>query len=209
MAASSRKGGPKFANELLVNLFHAGDSRRFYMIVQNQQKMIYLLLQRKSTSHKKHSSHHSPANELINTKAFDIRTHSRIMMSNAAHIVAITVNEDFTKMLMTCSDRVLILYRIDFDTAGVFEELDKFADVINKKRWINTAFVRLEETTRIVNDNGVGLAVDRAEPFTTDCIGLVGQSHNYANSSCEIFLGSSGENGANEIKFFNSEDCSG
>ncbi len=33
MAGSSRKGGPKFANELLVNLFHAGDSRRFYMIV--------------------------------------------------------------------------------------------------------------------------------------------------------------------------------
>jgi len=28
----------------------------------------------------------------------------------------------------------------------------------------------------------------------------------YANSSQEIFLGSSGENGAESIKFFNSED---
>lgn len=31
----------------------------------------------------------------------------------ASHIQAITVNEDFTKMLVTCSDRVLILYRIN------------------------------------------------------------------------------------------------
>ena len=131
------------------------------------------------------------------------------MTSNIAHILAVTINEDFTKMLVTCSDRVLILYKIDFEAKNVFEELERFQDVINRKRWINTAFVRLEETTRIINDEDHSLTVDRTEPFTTDCISLVGQHHNYANTSREIFLGSSGENGANEIKFFNCDDCSG
>ena len=90
-------------------------------------------------------------------------------LSSAAYIVAITVNEDFTKMLVTCSDRVLILYKINVlakHTVSkatnqrlppqIFEECDKFQDVINRKRWINTAFVKLGETTRIVDENGGG-----------------------------------------------------
>jgi len=50
----------------------------------------------------------------INEKKFIVKAIHRFEQPGAAsHIQAITVNEDFTKMLVTCSDRVLILYRIN------------------------------------------------------------------------------------------------
>ena len=40
---AQKKNGPKFANEIVLNLFHPDDPQRFYLVVNNTNKLIYLL----------------------------------------------------------------------------------------------------------------------------------------------------------------------
>lgn len=55
--------------------------------------------------------------------------------------------------------------------------------MINKKRWINTAFIKLGETTRIVNESGPIGQENQKKLFTTDNIGLISNTGMYANSA--------------------------
>ena len=67
-------------------------------------------------------------------------------------------------MLLTSSDKVLVLYKINVLAKAtiseynqqrmpprILEELDRFQDVINRKKWLNSAFIKLGETTKIAN----------------------------------------------------------
>jgi len=53
-------------------------------------------------------------------------------------VISINTNEDFTKVLVNSSDRVMRLYLIDYKAAEngktVFKLIDGFFDVINHKR---------------------------------------------------------------------------
>lgn len=62
----------------------------------------------------------------------------------AQNVISVSANDNFTKLLFNCSDRVMRLYWIDYSalsphnkSASVFKLIDGFFDVINHKRWLN------------------------------------------------------------------------
>lgn len=64
------------------------------------------------------------------------------------------VNENYTSAIMTCSDRVLRLYEIRYSNIGsqrkVVILMNEFQDVINRKKWMNACFLKLNQNTRII-----------------------------------------------------------
>ena len=61
----------------------------------------------------------------------------------STNVNSISVNDDYTKMLVNYSDRVLRLYDVHYPRKGVkasqptFELTESFTDVINHNSWIN------------------------------------------------------------------------
>ena len=78
-------------------------------------------------------------------------------------MLSVQCNEDFSKFLINCSDRVLRLYWIDYSAissscrvTSVFILIDCFRDVINNQnRWINMNFLELNERTKIVSQHPI------------------------------------------------------
>lgn len=65
----------------------------------------------------------------------------------------ISMNDSFTKFLITSSDRALRLYEIDYaimnnNKKAIFH-LNEFQDVINKKKWMNASFFKLNPNQRL------------------------------------------------------------
>ena len=72
-------------------------------------------------------------------------------------MLSVSANENFTKILVNCSDRVMRLYLIDYSAIStvckvttVFKLIDGFHDVINHKRWLNHNFLELCDRTKIL-----------------------------------------------------------
>jgi hypothetical protein len=65
----------------------------------------------------------------------------------------ISVNEVFTKFLLTSTDRVLRLYEIDYaimnNKKKAIFHLNEFQDVISKKKWMNACFFKLKPNQRL------------------------------------------------------------
>ena len=84
--------------------------------------------------------------DLLNNKDFEILQIARFT-SLSSYAQQISVNDSFTKFLLTSSDRALRLYEIDYKNIeykkkGIFL-LNEFQDVINKKKWMNASFFKL------------------------------------------------------------------
>lgn len=93
---------------------------------------------------------------------------------------------------------------------------NEIKDVINGRKWQNSAFIKLSPNTMIVDQNhlefdklesrgtgpstGAGSALYyRGNPLTVGSA----QSNSFTNKRQELFVSSMGETGANELKFFN------
>ena len=90
--------------------------------------------------------------DLFNSKDFEILQIARFT-TLSSYAQQISVNEGFTKFLMTNSDRSLRLYEINYGSIsqrkkGIFL-LNEFSDVINKKKWTNAYFVKLGPNQRL------------------------------------------------------------
>lgn len=88
----------------------------------------------------------------INNDEFEIMQIIRFQSSNS-YAQQVSVNEDFTKFLLTSSDRTLRLYEIDYDNMNQRKRsiflLNEFTDVINKRKWMNATFFKLTPNQRL------------------------------------------------------------
>ena len=136
----------------------------------------------------------------------NILKHGHIHQST--NIVSITVNDNYRKLLVNCSDRVLRLYQVHYpkskskSTGTTFEMVDSFQDVINHNRWINTEFIKLGEKTKIISQHQVSDNLLTESLVTSDQVHQ-GNPSTFGNNSNEIFVGSIGELSADMIKFYN------
>ena len=76
----------------------------------------------------------------------------------STNVNSVSVNDNYTKLLVNFSDRVLRLYNVHYPKKNskgseetTFELIDSFTDVINHNRWLNTQFLRLGEKTKIIS----------------------------------------------------------
>ena len=88
----------------------------------------------------------------INTQRFEILQASRFHSTNS-FVQACVVNDDFTNIILTCSDRVLRLYSINYRNLLVGRRAiiiqNEFQDVINRRKWMNACFLKLNSNTQI------------------------------------------------------------
>ena len=169
----------------------------------------------------------------VNLSKFVIVAIQKFKNSNC-FVQYVSFNEESTYMLCTCSDRALRLYFFDFMaiknlkpakgsskvltsqySCRVIYLKNEIKDVINGRKWQNSAFIKLNLNSMIVdqynidyeklesrgtgNQNGAGSSL---------CYGgnplMVGQSYNNLGMKRhELFVCSMGETGANELKFYN------
>ena len=94
----------------------------------NNQKSFYLI---------------EPVNNEMKVRAEqNLLKHGHIQTPNI-NIISISVNDNYRKLLVNCSDKILRLYQVHYPRPkqkGVklaFELLDSFTDPINHNRWIN------------------------------------------------------------------------
>ena len=74
----------------------------------------------------------------------------------STNVSSVSVNDNYTKILINYSDRILRLYNIHYPKKAnskqpVFELIDSYTDVINHNRWLNTQFLRLGDKTKIIS----------------------------------------------------------
>lgn len=90
--------------------------------------------------------------ELVNSQEYEVMQLHRFKYQNA-HGQHLSVNETCTKFLLTSSDRTLRLYELDFDLLLQQKKalflLNEFTDVINKRKWMNTCFFKLQPNQRL------------------------------------------------------------
>jgi hypothetical protein len=178
---NNKRKAIKTPNQLIINLFNKG--RRYYLLVVNsvgkdETRMFYLLDDKLAIV-----CSHKVENQQINQS-----------------VISVSTNEDFTKILVNCSDRVMRLYLIDYSAgANAIKLIDGFLDVINHKRWLNVNFIQLPERTKIF----IPQSYQEGQTLTTESLNNLDR---FANSSRELFVGSIGEHIADTLKFFNVPD---
>lgn len=100
-ASSKRKGTVKAANQIVTNLFHQG--RRFYLLVAN------------ASPKQEGKQEEAPRMYYLLDADFKV-IHSQKAETQQANsnVVSVSTNEDFTKVLINSSERVMRLYWIDY-----------------------------------------------------------------------------------------------
>ncbi|CDW83144.1 UNKNOWN [Stylonychia lemnae] len=162
--------------------------------------------------------------ESINQHKFKIISMVKFQSANS-FVQSLVNNDDYSNLLMTFSDRVLRLYEIKYQNIGVNHKRvicikNEFQDVINRRKWMNACFLKLNQNTRIVEQQSQNNKTDAVQLLNESRQLLYSSSFNQKNEQQiqdnkesfmyqqEIFVSSIGESGSNELKFYNVDDFS-
>lgn len=89
----------------------------------------------------------------INQDKFKIVAMQKFSNVNS-FVQQVAINEGNNYMLLTCSDRVLRLYELRYEHLNFRKKViylrNEFQDVINRRKWMNAFFLRLNNNTVVI-----------------------------------------------------------
>ena len=98
-ASGKRKLGLRqFVPQLVINLFDTTAKKRYFLLVANNLKILFLV--------------EPVGNEMVICTEQNILKHGHIQPNT--NIISVSVNDNYTKLLVNCSDRVLRLYQVHY-----------------------------------------------------------------------------------------------
>ena len=163
--------------------------------------------------------------DTVNHRLFKLVSLTRFPSANS-FVQSISINEASSHILLTCSDRVMRLYEIKYENVGLRKRVvflkNEFQDVINRRKWMNSCFLKLNRNTKIAEQQSVNKTdmLNQIINETKQQFQLQDSKHLHipvqpqhedlflAEQEQEIFVSSIGESGSNELKFYHVHDFS-